>query len=66
MMLTSGSIKIDGVDIRDMKRDDLRSLFGMVLQDTWLYSDTIKENIRYGNLNANDEAVYDAAIAITR
>ena len=61
--VNSGSIKIDGVDIRDMKRNDLRSLFGMVLQDTWLYSDTIKENIRYGDLNASDEAVYDAAIA---
>lgn len=61
--VNSGSIKIDGVNIKDMKRDDLRSLFGMVLQDTWLYSDTIKENIRYGNLDANDEAVYDAAIA---
>ncbi len=61
--VNSGAIKIDGVNIKDMKRDDLRSLFGMVLQDTWLYSDTIKENIRYGNLNANDEAVYDAAIA---
>lgn len=61
--VNSGSIKIDGVDIRDMKRDDLRSLFGMVLQDTWLYGDTIRENIRYGNLNASDEEVYDAAIA---
>ena len=59
----SGSIKIDGVDIRDMRRDDLRSLFGMVLQDAWLYSDTIKENIRYGDLMASDEKVYDAAIA---
>ncbi len=61
--VNSGSIKIDGVDIRDMKRDDLRSLFGMVLQDTWLYGDTMRENIRYGNLNASDEEVYDAAIA---
>ncbi len=61
--VNSGAIKIDGVDIRDMKRDDLRSLFGMVLQDTWLYGDTIRENIRYGNLNASDEEVYDAAIA---
>ena len=61
--VNSGAIKIDGVDIRDMKRDDLRSLFGMVLQDTWLYGDTIRENIRYGNLNASDEEVSDAAIA---
>ncbi len=59
----SGSINIDGVNIKDMKRDDLRSLFGMVLQDTWLYSDTIMENIRYGNLKATDEQVEDAAIA---
>ena len=61
--VNSGAIKIDGVDIRDIKRDDLRSLFGMVLQDTWLYGDTIRENIRYGNLNASDEEVSDAAIA---
>ncbi len=59
----SGSINIDGVNVKDMKRDDLRSLFGMVLQDTWLYSDTIMENIRYGNLKATDEQVEDAAIA---
>ena len=59
----SGSINIDGANIKDMKRDDLRSLFGMVLQDTWLYSDTIMENIRYGNLKATDEQVEDAAIA---
>lgn len=61
--VNSGSIKIDGIDIKDMKRSDLRSLFGMVLQDTWLYSDTIRENIRYGNLSADNEAVEDAAIA---
>lgn len=57
----SGSIRIDGVDIRDMKRDDLRSLFGMVLQDTWLFSGKIKENIAYGKPNASDEEIIDAA-----
>ncbi len=57
----SGSIRIDGVDIRDMKRDDLRSLFGMVLQDTWLFSGKIKENITYGKPNASDEEIIDAA-----
>lgn len=59
--VTSGSILIDGIDLRDFKREDLRSLIGMVLQDTWLYSDTIMENIRYGNLSADDNAVIDAA-----
>ncbi|MDO5328964.1 MAG: ABC transporter ATP-binding protein [Coriobacteriia bacterium] len=58
-----GSIKVDGVDIRDMKRADLRNIFGMVLQDTWLYSDTIMENIRYGKLDATDEEVVAAAKA---
>ncbi len=57
-----GSIRIDNIDIKDFKRDDLRNLFGMVLQDTWLYSDTIRENIRYGNLNATNEQVEDVAI----
>ena len=61
--VNSGSIKIDGNDIRNFDRNELRSLFGMVLQDTWLYSDTIKENIRYGKLDATDEEVTDAAIA---
>lgn len=61
--VTKGSIKVDGVDIRDYKRDELRSQFGMVLQDTWLYSDTVRENIRYGKLDASDEEVEDAAIA---
>lgn len=58
-----GSIKVDGVDLRDYKREELRNQFGMVLQDTWLYSDTIRENIRYGKLDATDEEVEDAAIA---
>jgi ATP-binding cassette, subfamily B, multidrug efflux pump len=57
----SGSIKVDGVDIRDMRRDDLRCMFGMVLQDTWLFNGSIRENIRYGNLEASDEQVISAA-----
>ncbi len=61
--VNKGSITIDGEDIRQMDRDQLRNLFGMVLQDTWLYSDTIRENIRYGKLDATDEEVEDAAIA---
>ncbi len=56
-----GGIKIDGVDIRDMKRSRLREIFGMVLQDTWLYNGTIRENIRYGKLDATDEEVEEAA-----
>lgn len=59
--LNKGSIKVDGVDIRQMKRNDLRGIFGMVLQDTWLFNGTIKENIRYGNSNATDEEVISAA-----
>ena len=56
-----GAIRIDGVDIRDMERSRLREIFGMVLQDTWLYSGTIRENIRYGKLDATDEEVEEAA-----
>lgn len=56
-----GAIKIDGIDIRDMQRSRLREIFGMVLQDTWLYSGTIMENIRYGKLDATDEEVKEAA-----
>ncbi len=56
-----GAIRIDGVDIRDMKRERLREIFGMVLQDTWLYNGTIMENIRYGKLDATDEEVIEAA-----
>ncbi|NLY62291.1 MAG: ABC transporter ATP-binding protein [Erysipelothrix sp.] len=56
-----GSISVDGIDIRDMKRDDLRSLFGMVLQDTWLFSGKIKDNIAYGTENASDEDIINAA-----
>ncbi len=59
----NGAIKIDGKNIKEFNRDELRNLFGMVLQDTWLYSDTVRENIRYGKLDATDEEVEDAAIA---
>ena len=59
----SGAIKIDGHNIKEFSRGDLRCLFGMVLQDTWLYNDTIMENIRYGVPGASDEAVIDAARA---
>jgi len=59
--INSGQIKIDGVNIKDFKRDDLRSLFAMVLQDTWAFNGTIMENIRYGNLEATDEEVIKAA-----
>jgi len=57
----SGSILVDGHDIRDYTRKDLRKMFGMVLQDTWLYNDTIMENIRYGRTDATDEEVIAAA-----
>ena len=59
--LNSGSIKIDGHDIRDFCRSDLRKLFGMVLQDTWLFNGTIMENLRYGKLDATDDEVIAAA-----
>ena len=56
-----GSIKIDGVDIRDLPREELRYMFGMVLQDTWLYSGTIYDNIRYGRLDARKDEIINAA-----
>ncbi len=56
-----GAIRIGGTDIRDMSRAEVRSLFAMVLQDTWLFSGTIRENIRYGRLDATDEEVEAAA-----
>jgi len=59
--IESGSIEIDGVDIKNIKRDDLRCMFGMVLQDAWLFNGTIRDNIRYGNLDASDENVAVAA-----
>lgn len=61
--IQDGAIMIDGTNIKDFTRNDLRSLFGMVLQDTWLYNTTIKENIRYGKLTATDEEVLAAAKA---
>lgn len=59
--LKGGAIKIDGVDTRDMKREDLRSMFGMVLQDTWLFNGTIEDNIKYGRFDATKEEVINAA-----
>ncbi len=59
--VNSGQILIDGVDIRDMKRIHLREIFGMVLQDTWLFNGSIMDNIRYGNLFATDDEVIEAA-----
>jgi ATP-binding cassette subfamily B protein len=57
----SGCIKVDGIDIRNFKREDLRKMFGMVLQDTWLFNGTIKENIAYGRLDAKDSEIIAAA-----
>ncbi len=57
----NGNIYIDGINTKDMTRSQLRSCFGMVLQDAWLHSGTIMDNIRYGNLNATDEEVVKAA-----
>jgi ATP-binding cassette, subfamily B, multidrug efflux pump len=59
--VNDGAILVDDIDIRRFKREDLRSMFGMVLQDTWLFNGSIKENIRYGNLEATDEQVIAAA-----
>ncbi len=61
--LDGGKILIDDTDITDLSRENLRELFGMVLQDTWLYNDTIRENIRYGNREATDEEIEAAAYA---
>jgi ATP-binding cassette subfamily B protein len=58
-----GAILVDGHNIKDYRREDLRCMFGMVLQDTWLYNDTIMENIRYGRPGASDEEVIQAAQA---
>lgn len=60
--LNGGSIMIDGEDITQMKRSDLRSLFGMVLQDTWLFNGTIMDNLKYGRLDATDEEVKKACV----
>ena len=59
--IDSGKIIIDGKDIREYSRGELRKLFGMVLQDTWIFTGTIKENIVYGNENVSDEAIINAA-----
>lgn len=61
--VNSGSIKVDGHDIRDFNRSELREMFGMVLQDTWLFKGSIEENIRYGKLDATHEEVVEAAKA---
>lgn len=61
--VNSGSIQIDGHNIKEFRRSDLRSLFGMVLQDTWLFSGTVEENIKYGKLDATLEEVKDACRA---
>lgn len=61
--VNSGCIKIDGNDIKNFDRKELRKIFGMVLQETWLYKGTIMENIRYGKLDASDEEVIEAAKA---
>ncbi|EOS8008534.1 ABC transporter ATP-binding protein [Enterococcus hirae] len=57
---TGGTITIDGYDIRDIQRDSLRKSFGMVLQDTWLFDSTLKENLQYGNPDASDEEINQA------
>lgn len=57
----SGEIKIDGININEYDKNSLRSFMGMVLQETWVFSDTIKENIRYGNLDATDEELIAAS-----
>lgn len=59
--VNGGCIKVDGHDIREFKRSDLREMFGMVLQDTWLYNASIRDNIRYGKLDASEEEIQGAA-----
>lgn len=61
--VNSGAIKVDDVNIHDMKRSDVRKMFGMVLQDTWLFSGTIKDNIAYGNPKASEKDIEEAAKA---
>ncbi|ETI66720.1 ABC transporter ATP-binding protein [Neobacillus vireti] len=61
--IDSGKILIDGIDTRELKREHLRSLFGMVLQDTWLFNSTIRDNIAYGREGATEEEIMDAARA---
>ena len=61
--VSKGAITVDGHDIRHLSRQDYRKQFGMVLQDAWLYEETIKENLRFGNLQATDEEIVEAAKA---
>ena len=61
--LDSGQILVDGVDVREMRRGDLRRMFGMVLQDTWLFNGTIRENIAYGREDATEAEIVQAAVA---
>ena len=61
--INDGSIKLDNIDIRDLTRQTLRSSIGMVLQDTWLFEGSIKNNIRYGRNDATDEEIVEAAKA---
>lgn len=61
--VNGGSIKIDGHDIREFVRSDIREMFGMVLQDTWLYNASVRDNIRYGKLDATEEEIQGAARA---
>src|SRR5436190_11169154 len=61
--VNDGAIRVDGIDIREMTRGGLRKIFGMVLQDTWLFSGTIRENIAYGRENASEDAIVNAAKA---
>jgi len=61
--IDSGKITFDDIDIRELKRDSLRGMFGMVLQDTWLFNGTIKDNIAYGRSGATDEEIIAAATA---
>jgi ATP-binding cassette subfamily B protein len=59
--LDGGRVTVDGVDIRDLRRGDLRDIFGMVLQDTWLFNGTIRDNIAYGRPTATEEEIVEAA-----
>ena len=61
--VTEGAILVDGINIKDFKRGDLRKMFGMVLQDTWLFGGSVKDNIKYGKENATDEDIIQAAKA---
>ena len=61
--VTDGEIKVDGHNIKDFTRGDLRRIFGMVLQDTWLFNGTVKENIKYGKEDATEDEIINAAKA---